>query len=62
MSYLSLPANNYYQEDRYAAIQSRGIDCSPFQKQADAERKANDELWESGKKALDALIDYEVRN
>ena len=57
VDYLSLPASNYYQEDRYEAITRRGIDCSPFREQALAKKKARDELWDSAGEVFDSAVD-----
>tara|TARA_B110000091_G_C13658440_1_gene408503 strand:+ start:413 stop:709 length:297 start_codon:yes stop_codon:yes gene_type:complete len=60
--FLTLPAWNDYHYARSEAIKKRDIDCTPFQAEADAKKKNDDKLWDSGKKALEAVIDLEVRN
>ena len=57
IDFLSLPADNYYQEDRYEVITYRGIDCSPFREKAIAKKKASDDLWDSAKEVFNAAVD-----
>lgn len=51
MSYLTVPDYNVWQEDRVAAINARGIDCSPYAGAAQARVQAN-QNFENSLRAL----------
>ena len=59
VDYLSM-GGNIHQENRYAAIQRLGYDCSPYAEAAKAKKKSDDEFYESLKELMDATIDCAV--